>query len=138
MSDLAEQPTVGLDDPGDEPARLAPAVFANRYEVRRVLGEGGMGTVYRVHDRELSEDVALKVLRGALADDDAATDRFRREVKLARRVTHPNVARTYDVGKHETTRFLTMELVEGEPLSSILARGLLPLIEALRIAEQIA
>src|SRR6186997_1972100 len=116
---------------------LAPlpigAVLANRYELKALLGEGGMGAVYRAHDRELDEDVALKMLRPEFASTPDALVRFRREVKLARRVTHPNVARTYDLGVHAGQRFLTMELISGGPLSSRL-KSPLPLPEILRIA----
>ncbi|MBX3191161.1 MAG: protein kinase [Labilithrix sp.] len=112
-----------------------PAVFAGRYEVLGLLGSGGMGTVYRARDRELEEMVALKVLRKELASSPGALERFRREVKLARRVTHKNVARTFDIGEHEGDRFLTMELIEGEMLGSHLARkGRLPLAEVVAVA----
>src|SRR3954466_8082823 len=96
-----------------EPAR---ALVANRYELLGMLGSGAMGTVYRARDRELEEIVALKVLRKDLAAAPGMLDRFRREVKLARRVTHKNVARTFDIGDHDGERFLTMEFIEGEML----------------------
>src|SRR5947208_17008705 len=86
-----------LDTPGG--VRMG-SLFAARYEVRELIGAGGMGAVYRVLDRELDEEVALKVLYTATGE---ALERFRREVKLARRVTHPNVARTYDLGTHDGT-----------------------------------
>jgi eukaryotic-like serine/threonine-protein kinase len=112
--------------------------FADRYEVIGVLGEGGMGAVYRVRDHELGEVIALKVLRAEIAETEGALERFRREAKLARKVTHPNVARTFDLGTHDGLRFLTMELIEGEPLSRTLSRGRLPLSESLRIGAEIA
>src|SRR5258706_9005410 len=102
MGDLGTQPTMTL---GHVPVG---AVIAERYEIRALIGEGGMGTVYRALDRELDEEVALKVLRAELAATPDALVRFRREVKLARRVTHPNIARTYDLGEHNGIRFLTM------------------------------
>src|SRR4051794_15545811 len=92
------------------------AELAERYEVRAWLGEGGMGTVYRVLDRELDEEVALKLLRTELSHAPEALVRFRREVKLARKVVHPNVARTFDLGVHAGQRFLTMELIAGGSL----------------------
>lgn len=70
--------------------------FAGRYRVVDVVGEGGMGVVYKVHDVSVDEMVALKILA---VDDDAAVECFRRELKLARRVTHKNVARTFDLGR---------------------------------------
>src|SRR5213595_3310513 len=100
-------------------------VIAQRYDVRALLGQGGMGAVFRVHDRELDEEVALKVLHPALSLDGHALERFRREVKLARRVTHPNVARTYDMG-FDRVRFLTMELVAGSAVSALVRDGARP------------
>src|SRR5258708_520035 len=100
MSDVGTAPTVQLARP------LVPgAVFADRYEIVSVLGHGGMGSVYRARDLELMEDVALKVLRAEIAEAPGAIDRFRREVKLARRVTHPNVARTFDLGSNGGSPF---------------------------------
>ena len=112
----------------------APALVGNRYEILGMLGSGGMGTVYRARDRELDELVALKVLKAELAATSGMLERFRREVKLARRVTHKNVARTFDIGEHEGDRFLTMELIEGEMLGAHLARrGRVSLRDAVRI-----
>ncbi len=95
---------------------------AGRYELLGMLGAGAMGTVYRARDVELDEIVALKVLKKELAASSGMLERFKREVKLARRVTHKNVARTYDIGEHGGDRFLTMEYVEGEMLAARLAR----------------
>jgi len=96
-----------------------------------------MGVVYAARDRELEETVALKVLFRELVQSSETLVRFRKEVKLARRVTHRNVARTYDIGEHEGQRFLTMELVDGEPLSSLLDREApLEIGRALDIARQ--
>jgi serine/threonine-protein kinase len=92
-----------------------------------------MGNVYRVRDRELEEVVALKMLRRELVGDPDSLARFRQEVKLARRVTHKNVARTFDIGEHAGEKFLTMELVEGEPLSRAIARAPLDIGKALEI-----
>ncbi len=107
---------------------VAAKVIAGRYEVIGLLGVGGMGAVYKVLDRHLDEIVALKMLKREIADSPGIAERFRREVKLARRVTHPNVARTFDLGESDGERFLTMELIEGEALSTVIAReGQLPL-----------
>jgi eukaryotic-like serine/threonine-protein kinase len=92
-----------------------PKLIAERYRIVRWLGGGGMGRVYEALDIELDERVALKVLRSGLSE--TALERFRREVKLTRRIQHRNVARMFDIGEHGGERFLTMELVEGEPLS---------------------
>ncbi len=103
------------------------SVLASRYEVLSILGAGAMGTVLRVHDRELDETLALKVLHlphapWDVARDSRAIDRFRQEVKLARRVTHKNVARTFELGESGGLRFITMELVEGESLARLIER----------------
>ncbi|NUO50825.1 MAG: DUF2332 family protein [Polyangiaceae bacterium] len=112
--------------------------IAGRYEVLAPIGRGGMGVVYRVRDHELEDVVALKVLHRDLVRSPEMLTRFRKEVKLARRVTHRNVARTFDIGEHEGERFLTMELIEGEPLSAILhMSGRLEVTRALDIGRQI-
>ena len=102
---------------------MSPTTIANRYDVQGLLGVGGMGSVYRVFDRELREVVALKFLNRELLHSPAALDRFRQEVVLARRVTHRNVARTFDIGEHQGERFLTMEYVAGESLAHLLGCG---------------
>src|SRR6185437_12966516 len=81
-----------------------------------------MGSVYRARDTELDEVVALKMLSRDFVDAPGMLARFRQEVKLARRVTHLNVARTYDIGDHETQKFLTMEFIDGEALASLVER----------------
>ena len=91
-------------------------LVAGRYRIVRWLGGGGMGRVYEAVDTELDEQVALKVLRPGMSDD--ALERFRREVKLTRRIQHRNVARMFDIGEHDGEKFLTMELVDGEPLDA--------------------
>lgn len=97
-----------------------------------------MGAVYEVRDEAVGETVALKVLTAPVQGRPDALDRFRREVRVARRVTHKNVARTYDLGEHEGRHFLTMEYVEGESLDARLEReGRPPLTEALEIGRQI-
>ncbi len=117
---------------GDQSAE--PLLLAGRYELKGLLGVGGMGRVYRVFDRELQDMVALKLIRQEMLDSDTALTRFRKEVKLARQVTHRNVARIFDIGEHEHERFLTMELVEGASLADVLAqRGKLATGEAVAL-----
>src|SRR5690606_4259598 len=112
--------------------------FAERYIVRREVGQGGMGTVYAAHDVMLGELVALKVLRPLAAEDDVVIKRFVREVKLARKVAHPNAARTFDIGAYDGQWYLTMELVEGSTLSAVLReRARLSVPRAVDIAMQI-
>ena len=113
-------PSTGLAPPSstiDSARRVA-----GRYEILGLLGAGGMGTVYKARDVELDEIVALKVLRRDLVDAPGMLERFRREVKLARRVTHKNVARAHDIGEHDGDKFITMEFIDGEALSRVLAR----------------
>ncbi len=95
-------------------------VLAGRYELLGLLGTGGMGSVYRARDLELDEVVALKVLKRELVNTPEMLARFRQEVKLARRVTHHNVARTFDIGEHLGEKFLTMEFIDGIALSDLL------------------
>jgi len=110
-------------------------VFAGRYALMRMLGRGGMGTVYQARDKLVGDVVALKTLElGKYASPDAL-ERFSREVRLARRITHPHVARMHDLGTHEGQAFLTMEYVEGEDLRALLARErTLPAARAAHIA----
>src|SRR5205814_1531279 len=91
--------------------------IAGRYRIARWIGGGGMGAVYAAIDTELEEQVALKVLRAGLSDD--AVERFRREVRLTRRIQHRNVARMFDIGDHSGSKFLTMELVARSDLFSL-------------------
>ncbi|HYO71749.1 MAG TPA: protein kinase, partial [Archangium sp.] len=114
-----------------------------RYRIRGLLGRGGMGEVYEAEDLELKERIALKVLRRELAERPGALELLKREVALARKVSHPNVCRLFDVGFHlrGTVRipFLSMELLQGEPLSSVLRRGgALPPEEVSRLVRQLA
>jgi HAMP domain-containing protein/predicted Ser/Thr protein kinase len=114
-------------------------LFANRYEVKEVLGMGGMGVVYRAFDRELQEAVAIKTLRPeALAGDGVALERFKQEIRLARKITHRNVVRTYDLGEVNGMYYLTMEYVEGMSLKQLITtRGRLPVPVTLTIGKQL-
>ena len=114
---------------------LTGKTLANRYDLLALIGTGGMGAVYRARDRELDELVAVKVIRHDLAELPQMAERFRHEVKLARRVTHVNVARTFELGSADGVMFCTMELIDGESLTSRLAqRRRLPVNEAVPIA----
>jgi serine/threonine protein kinase/Tol biopolymer transport system component len=109
-----------------------------RYSVVEKLGEGGMGVVYRAHDSVLNRDIALKVLRNPIAADPIRMERFRREAQVLAALNHPNIASIYGIEAHEGSYALVMELVEGATLSDRLARGPIPLREALAITRQIA
>src|SRR5204863_347995 len=97
-------------------------LFANRYDVRELLGTGGMGVVYRAFDRELQEPVAIKTLRPeVLEGSGVALERFKQEIRLARKLAHRNIVRTYDLGEVNGTYYLTMEYVEGTSLKQLIA-----------------
>ena len=115
------------------------AVLADRYEVRRLLGKGGMGVVYECHDRSLDELVALKVLRATLAANPEVARRFRSEIKLARRVRHRNVCGIHEYGEAGPISFIVMELVDGNDLRQVLREhGAFPADTAFEIAAQAA
>jgi predicted Ser/Thr protein kinase len=117
---------------------LPGRLLAGRYRIIALLGKGGMGEVYRADDLTLGQPVALKFLPDEAARDSGLLDRFKNEVRIARRVSHPNVCRVYDVGEVEGHNFFTMEYVDGEDLASLLRRiGRLPQDKALDIARQL-
>jgi HAMP domain-containing protein len=122
-------------------SRLLPVgmVLANRYELKEVLGAGGMGVVYRAFDRDLQELVAIKTLKTEmLQQDQNMLERFKQEIRLARRITHRNVVRTHDLGEVDGTYFITMEYVEGTSLEKLIAkRGRLPVDVTLTIGKQL-
>src|SRR5579871_222913 len=96
-------------------------VLSDRYEILKLLGEGGMGAVYKARDRELDRIVALKVIRSELADHPEILQRFKQELILARLVTHRNVIRIFDMGVADNVKFITMDFVEGNDLKSLIA-----------------
>ena len=94
------------------------STFAGRYQIIEELGKGGMGKVYRVLDNKLNEEVALKLIRPEVASDKQTIERFSNELKLARKISHRNVGRMYELMEDEGTHFITMEYVPGENLKS--------------------
>jgi serine/threonine protein kinase len=113
--------------------------FAGRYEIESPIGVGGMGTVYRARDVELDEQVAIKTLRPELVTDETLVERFKTEIRLARRISHRNVVRTHDLGEWNGIYFLTMEYVEGLTVRDLLdQRGRLEVSSTLAIARQLA
>jgi len=113
-------------------------VFAARYEIIEELGKGGMGRVYKAYDKKIKENVALKLLNPEIATDSVTLERFNNEVKLARKISHRNVCRVYDLGEDGTTLYITMEYVTGEDLKSFIRRsGHLTEAKAVVIARQI-
>ena len=107
------------------------------YEITAPLGEGGMGQVFRARDTKLDRDVAIKVLPEAFAHDADRLARFTREAKTLASLNHPNIAAIYGLEESSGITALVMELVEGDDLSQRIARGAIPLDQALPIAKQI-
>ncbi len=117
---------------------LPGRLLLGRYRIIALLGKGGMGEVYRADDLTLGQTIALKFLPDEAARDESLLERFRNEVRIARRVSHPNVCRVYDVGSVDGQTFFTMEYIDGEDLASLLRRiGRLPQDKALDIARQL-
>jgi serine/threonine protein kinase/Flp pilus assembly protein TadD len=114
------------------------STFAGRYQVIEELGHGGMGRVYKVFDTDIKEKIALKLLRPEIALDKDTVERFSNELKLARKISHRNVCRMFDLGKAEGTTFITMEFVPGEDLKKFIRKsGQLGAGRAVSIAKQI-
>ena len=117
---------------------LPGRLVAGRYRIIALLGKGGMGEVYRADDLTLGQAVAMKFLPEEATSHEGMLERFKNEVRIARRVSHPNVCRVYDVGEVDGATFFTMEYVDGEDLASLLRRiGRLPQDKAVEIARQI-
>ena len=118
--------------------RFSPGMLvAGRYRIVALLGRGGMGEVYRADDLSLGQQVALKFLPATVTDE-STLERFRNEVRIARRISHPNVCRVYDIGQAEVQAFFSMEYIDGEDLASLLRRiGRLPGDKALEMARKI-
>src|SRR5712692_5449672 len=132
------------------PAPVAPSIAASltslqpgtllgsRYEILKLLGQGGMGAVYQAKDRELDRMVALKVIRPELAGHPEILQRFKQELTLARQVTNRNVIRSFDLGEAEGVKFSTMECIEGQDLRTLLAeKGKYKVEEAVGIMHQV-
>jgi len=112
--------------------------FAGRYEIIEELGKGGMGRVYRAYDSKIKENVALKLLNPEISADSETVERFRNEIKLARRISQRHVCRMYDLGEEGLTYFITMEYVPGENLKSFIRRsGHLNEAKAVNLSKQV-
>jgi tetratricopeptide (TPR) repeat protein/predicted Ser/Thr protein kinase len=132
-------PAEGGTTLGGSSQALQPGhVLGGRYEILELLGQGGMGAVYKARDREVDRLVALKVIRPELAGHPDVLRRFKQELILARQVTHKNVIRIFDLGEAEGAKFISMEYIDGRDLKSIHAeRGKLQPEEAAEIIEQV-
>jgi eukaryotic-like serine/threonine-protein kinase len=114
------------------------STFAGRYQIIEELGKGGMGKVYRVLDKKLNEEVALKLIRPEVASDKQTIERFNNELKLARKIAHRNVGKMYELMEAEGTHFITMEYVPGQDLRGLIRQmGRLTTGKAVSIARQV-
>ncbi len=128
--------TKTLQTPSEELTR--GTTFARRYEVIEELGEGGMGKVYRVFDTKIEEEVALKLIKPEIASEKKTIERFRNELRFARKISHRNVCKMYDLNEEEGTHYLTMEYVPGESLRSMVGMmGQLSAGQVVFIARQV-
>src|SRR6266581_2893709 len=124
--------------PYAEGEELVGMLLAERYEILELLGQGGMGAVYKARDTELERFVALKLIRPELATNPEILRRFKQELILAREVTHRNVIRIFDLGQAKGFKFITMEYLEGQDLRAVLReKGKLTPEEAARVILQI-
>jgi tRNA A-37 threonylcarbamoyl transferase component Bud32 len=154
-SDPSDAPTLAHSSPlpfTPRPAAAAPSdnalgamllllpgtLLGGRYSILRLLGQGGMGAVYKARDLELDRVIALKVIRPELAGNPGILQRFKQELILARHITHKNVIRIYDLGDADGLKFITMEYVDGEDLRALLRRhNKFSPTEAVEIIQQI-
>src|SRR5688572_22310381 len=117
---------------------IGPGSRLGPYEITALIGEGGMGKVWRAHHTGLKRDDALKVLPDAFASDPDRLARFQREAQVLASLNHPNIAHVHGLERSDGVQALVMELVEGPTLADRIARGPIPVDEALAIAKQIA
>ena len=117
---------------------LTPGTKLGQYEVVEAIGAGGMGEVYRARDTKLGRDVAIKVLPEEFARDKDRLDRFEREARLLAQLNHANIATLHGLEEHDGQKFLVMELVEGETLAERIAKGPIPIDEAIPLFIHIA
>ena len=134
---LDRPPPTSMDPTPSHPV-LAAGLRVGPYEIVAALGAGGMGEVYRARDTKLRRDVAIKVLPESFANDPDRLARFQREAQVLASLNHPNIGGIHGLEESGSVRALVMELVEGEDLSTRIARGPIPIDEALPIAKQIA
>src|SRR5262247_2499554 len=124
--------------PAEEAPTLPPGtMLAGRYQIVNLLGVGGMGAVYKAFDRQLTRVVALKTILPELSSTPLALKRLKQEVLLAQQVVHKNVVRIFDIGEDGTTKFITMDFIEGRDLKDLIKeRGKLPAAEAVSLMHQ--
>ncbi len=129
--------TKTIETPTEELTR--GSVIADRYEIIEELGKGGMGKVFRVEDKKIKEEVALKLIKPEIAADKKTIERFSNELKFARKIAHRNVCKMYDLGEEEGTYYITMEYVPGEDLKSFIRRSRqITIGTAISLAKQVS
>lgn len=134
--EITASPTKTLETPVQELTR--GTTFADRYEFMEELGRGGMGRVYKVFDKKIQEEIALKLLRPEISGDEKTIERFSNELKFARKIVHKNIGRMYDINEEKGTHYITMEYVAGEDSKSFIRRaGQLTVSKAISIAKQV-
>ena len=128
-----------VSSPGLASATLAPGTeFGPRYRIESLLGQGGMGAVYKAYDKDRNRFVALKLVRPEFTTDESFMQRFKQELLLASKISHKNVLRTHDLGDVEGVKFISMAYVEGQDVHHALERERrLPLARALNITRQL-
>jgi serine/threonine protein kinase/Flp pilus assembly protein TadD len=135
-SDIPAGPTATLETPVEELS--TGSMFAGRYQIIEELGRGGMGKVYRALDKKLNEEVALKLIKPEIASDKKTLERFSNELKIARKISHRNIGRVYEMMEDKGTHFITMEYVSGEDLRSFIRRsGRIDIPKALLVGRQV-
>ena len=135
-SDAQPSFTKTLETHSDELTR--GTLFAGRYEIIEELGKGGMGRVYRAEDTKVKEEIALKLIKPEISSDEQTIDRFRNELRIARKIRHKNVTGMYDLGEDRGTHYITMEYVPGEDLKSFIRRsGQLSIGTMVKITKQV-
>jgi serine/threonine protein kinase len=136
IDQIPAPPTQTLEIPKEE--LTMGSTFAGRYQIIEELGKGGMGKIYKVYDTDIEDKIALKLLKPEIANDEKTIERFRNEIKLARKIANKNVGRMFDLGKAEGTYFITMEFVSGQDLKGLIRQtGRLAIETVLSIAKQV-
>ena len=136
MDQMPAPPTQTLEVPKEE--LTTGSTFAGRYQIIEELGKGGMGKVYKAHDKEIKEKVVLKLLKPEISADTKTVERFQNELKFARKIVHKNVGRMYDLGKEKGSYYITMEYVEGQDLKKLIRQSRqLTVGTSISIAKQI-
>jgi len=134
--EISAPPTETLETPTEE--LTTGSTFAGRYQIIEELGKGGMGKVYRVIDKKLNEEVAMKLIKPEIASDKKTLDRFSNELKLARKIVHKNVSRMFDLNEEKGTHYITMEYVRGEDLKRLIRKiGQLSAGQVIPVAKQV-